>query len=108
MFSVLIWTDSCHLLNPSFVAASAGFIYITKVVKSSEVAVASACLQFWSIFGGTCGTAFSTLVYTNVGKLDISLLGFTDVQVYKDNLLRGLKGAFWLWASLSFLGKLDP
>jgi hypothetical protein len=87
------------------VAASAGFIYVTKVAKASEVAVASACLQFWSIFGGVCGTAFSTLVYTNVGKLDTNLLGFTNDQAYKDDLLKGLRATFWLWASLCFFGK---
>jgi hypothetical protein len=78
---------------------------VTKVVRPTETAAASACLQFWSIFGGACGAAFSTLVYTNVGKLDVNSLGFNDDQEFKDNLLQGLKATFWLWAGLCFCGE---
>jgi hypothetical protein len=78
---------------------------VTKVVKPAEVAVASACLQFWSIFGGACGAAFSTLIYSNVGNLDVKLLGDREDQAFKDDLLRGLRASHWFWAGLCFFGK---
>lgn len=77
------------------------------MVEPTEVAAATACLQFWAIFGGACGTAFSTVVYTNVGGLDVSLQGYTDDASYKENLSRGLKASFWLWAGLCFFSKSE-
>lgn len=85
--------------------ASTGIIYVTKVVNPAEVAVGGACLQFWAIFGGACGSAFSTLVYTNVGNLDISLLGDTEDPQIKEDLLRGLQASYYFWAGLCFFGE---
>ncbi|KAJ9126373.1 hypothetical protein QFC24_002110 [Naganishia onofrii] len=84
-------------------AATAGFVYITKVVKSSEVAVGNACLQFYIVFGGICGAALSTVVYTSVGDLDLNAEG--DSETTKSALLEGLRAAHWFWAGLCFFGK---
>lgn len=86
-------------------ASNAGFICVAKEAEPTEVAAATACLQFWSIFGGACGIAFSIVVYTNVGDLDVGLLGVTDDARYKEDLLRGLRASFWLWAGLCFSSK---
>jgi hypothetical protein len=103
--SVILYRTKCFpILTQLIAAASTGFIYVTKVVKPTEVAVASACLHFWSIFGGACGAAFSTLIYTNVGDLDVKLLGDTVDQGFKDDLLRGLRASHWFWAGLCFFG----
>ena len=88
-----------------FIAASTGYIYVTKVVRPAEVAVASACLQFWSIFGGASGVAVSTLIYSNVGNLDIKLLGDRDDPKFKNDLLKGLRASHWFWAAFCFFGE---
>jgi hypothetical protein len=75
------------------------------VVNPAEAAVGGACLQFWSIFGGACASAFSTLVYTNVGNLDVSQLGDTDDPRKKADLLRGLIDTYWFWSGLCFFGE---
>lgn len=85
--------------------ASSGHIYVTKVVNPAEVAVGGACLQFWSIFGNVCASAFSTLVFTNVCNLDVNRLGDTDDLDKEEDLLRGLRATYWFWSGLCFFGK---
>lgn len=82
-----------------------GYIYITRMVSSTEVAAASASLQFFKIFGIVIGSSFSTLVYTGVARSH----GAPKEQLFADSseaeLLLGLRAAFWYWAALSFLGE---
>jgi hypothetical protein len=85
-------------------ANSTGIIYITKVVKPCEVAVASACLQFCTMFGAACGAAFSTLIYASVGNLDGSEKGDITDEATKNSLLHGLRASYWFWAGLCFFG----
>lgn len=96
------------LIAGMFLSRQYGPHLVTKVVNPAEVAVGGACLQFWSISGGACGSAFSTLVYTNVGNLDVSQLGDTGDPPKKADLLRGLRATYWFWSVLCFFGKPKP
>jgi hypothetical protein len=85
-------------------AASAAYIYVTKVVKPEEVAAANGAIQFTGALGACIGPALATLVYTNVadtnGQLQTDQLSRSD----KLALLRGLRASYWFWAGVSFFG----
>jgi hypothetical protein len=78
---------------------------VAQAVPASEVAVGTSCLQIFTLLGGVCGAALSTLIYSNVGKLDVnSQAGELDENSRK-GLLRGLRASFWFWAGMCFFGK---
>ncbi|KAJ9118223.1 hypothetical protein QFC22_004130 [Naganishia vaughanmartiniae] len=85
-------------------AASAGYIYVTKVVKPEEVAAANGAIQFAGALGGCIGPALATLVYTNVANTDVHLQADQLSGANRLALLGGLRASYWFWAGLSFFG----
>jgi hypothetical protein len=86
-------------------AFSAAFVYVAKVVPPAEVSVGNSCLQVFILLGSVCGAAFSTLIFGNVGKLDVTSRGVILDATSRQGLLRGLRAAYWTWAGLCFFGK---
>jgi MFS family permease len=83
-----------------------GYIYITHVADSAEVAVAGASLQFFIALGFVCGPSLSTIIYTDLVKHKHGS-ALTEVQSKENpDLLSSLRASFWFWAALGFSGKL--
>lgn len=87
------------------IAFSAAYVYVAKVVPPAEVSVGNSCLQVFILLGSVCGAAFSTLIFSNVGKLDVTSRGVILDATSRQGLLRGLRAAYWTWAGLCFFGE---
>lgn len=88
------------------IALSAGYVYVARVVPPAEVAVGNSCLQLFVLLGAVCGAALSTLIFSNVGKLDVRLQGLILDELSRKGLLHGLRAAHGFWAGMCFFGEL--
>ncbi|KAJ9118271.1 hypothetical protein QFC22_004182 [Naganishia vaughanmartiniae] len=89
------------VVGPDFVTAI-GYIYISTVVESWEVAVAGASLQYFLSLAFVAGPSLSTLIYKSlVFKKHGSALTQEESRKNAD-LLESLRASFWFWAALCF------
>ena len=86
-------------------AAVVGYIYVTRMVSETEVAATASTLQFFKVLGVVCGASFSTLVYTGIARKHGSRKDELFSEGKRDELLLGLRAAFWFWAAMSFFGR---
>jgi hypothetical protein len=87
------------VIGPDLVV-SIGYIYITGLVESWEVAIAGASLQFFISLGFVVGPSFSTLIYKSLVVVKHGNALTQEESRKSVDLLESLRASFWFWAAL--------